>query len=150
MTRQEKNKTKKNYRKAFILSYILMGFFVLSLVSVISTVFSPFKWIVLSGISSMFFLILSFVAIVFTLFWEKQIHTYRKNIKQQRVRNLLRIGIEAIQNQDWITSQHINRMLSYEHRIFLKGYLLASYRASNDVKLMNKADDILNGLYQNL
>jgi hypothetical protein len=152
MTRQEKNIAKSKTRKCLIHAWIFMGLFFIGLVSMVATLLFPSiePYLKIVGPFSIGFMVIGFIFVMAGLYFEGVIVSYRADIKRKRNRNLVRIGIEAIQNKDWSKSESIFRMLSYDHRVFLKGFLLASYQASGDEKLFNKAQSILNNLYENL
>jgi hypothetical protein len=157
MTRLEKNKAKRNYKTSIILSivFILLIFVNTGIAGILSALFtikSMTSLIIVVCIIVMP-LLLSFGALLKGQEYLSTIKEYKKELLQKRNDILEKMAIETMKgdlNKDTFNKViNIHNAITYNnYKAFIKGYIIATYKNSPDLKLKEFVEEKLRKLIE--
>lgn len=148
MTRIEKNKSKKHilqYRRWGTISTIM---FTACMVLGMVVAYKGFNTDIVFISFAIFYMLVGFGCAILGTNCEMDINNYRKNLRLNRHKNLLRIGVEAVVNKNRNKAIDIQKMMTIgDYKIFLKGFILSADKLSSDDHIVAIANSNLKDLY---
>jgi len=120
MTRLEKNTIVRKRKLLITLAYVSLLFFIIAFI--IMMILKPIP-IVIAVIVPITLLGLSLVLLMYSLMCETRLTVYRRELKQKRHENLLRIAVKAAQSGNFKKAVDIHKIMTDSYfEIFLNGY----------------------------
>lgn len=148
MTRVEKNEIKKKYKR---LNYIaLISGLSFPIFLALSLIFRNYDFLRIStGFMSAFLITTLLVSLMSNIANGHKLTNYRAELKYNKDWNKLKMCINFINSQNYNKAINIHKtMKTYELRVYVKGYLTSSYKNSNNLELQNKANELLNEIFE--
>lgn len=148
MTRIEKNEIKKKYKRLNYTALITGLSFPLFIA--ISLIFKNYDFIriLVAGISGLL-LLTTFISLYFNIVNEHKLSSYRAELKYNRDWNKLKMCITFINSCDYNKAIDIHKtMKEHELRVYIKGFLTASYKNSKNFNIQEKANEMLNEIFE--
>jgi len=155
MTRLEKNKAKRNYKRSIILCYslILLFFILMAIACIFIRTHSPAIIFIVLGVvmSPLFF---SVGISMYSNNYLSDIREYKRELIQKRNGILQRMVIEMMKG-DLSDKDIFNKVINIHNAItfidckaFIKGYIIATYKNSSNPKLKEFVEKRLIKLFE--